>query len=383
MCRCFRFCNAFLFLPVIILHSCHIRQNVRFSDTYIKDHRGKFEVYVPEVHELANILIALSSVGQADSNMTDMTTVYYRDVMTHFGPFMHHPIVDTINTHILKPKDARSYWYYYALKMNACGYDFNSENKIVHSGPIQKMGFSNMYDPIRRHEALITDFAEKTDFRAFYSQHKTYYDSLISTYRKFNPIDKMQGWLEKKFGFGYGQYCVYFSPLVGGAHATQKYHNNHFEQTAMFVCRSTPSSKYNRNVNEMNQSRVVFTEIDHNFVNPLSDKHRKSINKVFSDRKLWVDDSAGNLTDTYDNAYAIFNEYMTFALFSLYCLDNFPESDVKTFIPKMEKQMVEKRHFIRFAEFNQQLMTLYNTNKAITIEELYRQILQYSEKNYR
>ena len=54
-------CFAFLL-------SCKtLKKNVNFSEEYIEQHKDKFEVDVPEVHELANILVALSNVGQTDS----------------------------------------------------------------------------------------------------------------------------------------------------------------------------------------------------------------------------------------------------------------------------------------------------------------------------
>ena len=54
-------CFAFLL-------SCKtLQKNVNFSEEYIEQHKDKFEVDVPEVHELANILVALSNVGQTDS----------------------------------------------------------------------------------------------------------------------------------------------------------------------------------------------------------------------------------------------------------------------------------------------------------------------------
>jgi hypothetical protein len=360
-------------------YSCKTEKNVVFTKQYILDHKGQYEVAIPEVHELANILVALSNVGRIDSNMVDMTTAYYQKVLQTFRPFSSHPILDTINAHIISSNDANSYWYYYALKMNACGYAFIQDNSIYNTGPIKKMGFDNMKDPIRNNIALIEDFSNKSGFREFYAQNKSYYDSLLATYRQLNPIDKMQKWLVSKFGISYDNYVVYFSPLVGGAHATQKYKDNNFEQTAMFVCRSPVFNDYNMNVNEMINSRVVFTEIDHNFVNPISDRYRKKINKAFAKRAEWVNDFEGSKTQSYNTPYAIFNEYMTFAIFSLYCYDLFPESDVAVFIPKMEKQMAEKRHFIKFKEFNQKLISIYKENKNSSIYALYDQMLNWCE----
>lgn len=364
---------------LLFFYSCNSEKNVVFTKQYISEHKGRFEVNVPEVHELANILVAISKIGQLDSNMVDMTTPYYQKVLAKFKPFSKHPIIDTINQHIISSDDVNSYWYYYALKMNACGYTLTPENAIRNNGPVKRMGFDNIKDPILANVALIEDFSNKTGFREFYKQNKPYYDSLISTYKQLNPIDKMQNWLVSKFGFSYDNYIVYFSPLVGGAHATQKYRDNNFQQTAMFVCRSPVFDEYNMNVNEMLNSRVVFTEIDHNFVNPTSMHFIKRINLAFANRSNWVNEFEGSRTQAYKTPDAVFNEYMTFAVFSLYCLDNFPQTDIDIFIPKMETQMTERRHFKRFTEFNQKLISIYTADKTISVNALYDQILKWCE----
>ena len=354
-----------------------VPKNTNFSAEYIHEHKGKLEVAIPEVHELANVLTAISKIGQIDSNMVDMNTPYYKAVIKHFLPFVNHPLIDTINHNITGVSDVKSYWYYYALKMNACGYEFENDGQISNKGIIRKMGFSGNEDPLIKNKKLMEDFARKSNFRDFYKSHQSYYDSLITIYQQLNPIDKMQKWLENKFGFEYGNYTVLFSPLVGGAHSTNKFKDNNFEQTFMFVCRAEYSPKYNRNVNEMLESRIVFTEIDHNFVNPLSDKKIDLINKVFDNRKKWT--TEGNGTSAYPNAYSVFNEYMTWGIFSLYCLDNFPEKDAKQFIQKMENQMTDNRHFIKFKKFNQQLINVYKSNSNISMNDLYDKALKWCE----
>ena len=354
-----------------------IPKNVNFSDAYIEKYKGKFQVEIPEVHELANILVAISNNGQLDSNMVDMTTPYYKKVMSHFLTYKNHPIIDTINKHITKVFDNESYGYYYALKMNACGYIFDKKSLIVNDGIIHKMGFPYPDDPIKANLNLIQDFSNKSNFRKFYNEHQSYYDTLISVYKSLNPIDKMQKWLENQFPLKYGNYRVTFSPLVYGAHSTQKFKDNDFEQTVMFICRAEYNNKYSKNLNEMLESRVVFTEIDHNFVNPISDKYKNEIDAIFAQRSIWINEVTG--TSMYGNPYTVFNEYMTWAVFTPYCYDNFPEKDVELFIVKMEKQMENNRGFIKFKEFNRKLLSLYKSNTDKKVYELYPKILDWSK----
>ncbi|PRY10334.1 uncharacterized protein DUF4932 [Pontibacter ummariensis] len=354
-----------------------VPKNVNFSKKYIRENEGKFAVEVPEVHELANILVAISNIGQQDSNMVDMTTPYHKEVMAHFSPYKNHPIMDVVNKHITKVFDKDSYWYYYAMKMNACAYVFDKNGSIKNAGIIRKMGFDNQGDPILANLALLEDFARKSNFREFYKQHQPYYNDLVKTYHALNPIDQQQAWLEDKFKFKYGNYLVTFSPLVGGAHSTMSFEDNGFEQTVMFVRRADLKPEYNEKVNEMRNSRVVFTEIDHNFVNPTSDKYAAQINEVFGDRAKWVVE--GNGTSAYSSPYNVFNEYMTWSVYSLYCLDKFSAEDNATFIPLMVNQMEKKRGFVRFGDFNQKLLSLYKANPKISIDELYTSMLDWSK----
>lgn len=367
--------KIFVILLLSHMFSCHVSRNVTFSDQYIAAHKGKLEVTVPEVHELANILVALSHVGRKDSlgSMIDTSGAYFKEVMEYFLPYADLPIMDTINHNITSLADNKSIAYNYDLKINACSFVFDTSGQIRNNGIIKNMGFSS-FNPIGQNKNLISSFAARSDFRSFYKKHLNYYNSLITEYKKNNPIDKMTKWLEGKFGFGYGSYVVTFSPLIAGSHATQNYQDNNFRLTYMFVCKASVLAKYNNNVNEMRNSRVVFTEIDHNFVNPLTHKKRKKINKALSDRSLWQKSNGSNW---YGDGYAIFNEYMTWSLFSLYCLDNFPEEDVKQFLPKMENQMVEKRNFLRFDSFNRQLIKIYEENRNISMEDLTDKILEW------
>lgn len=351
-----------------------IPKNVNFSDDYIREHNGKISIEIPEVHELVNILIAISKTGQRDRYLVNKKTSYYNEVLKHFLSYSDHPIIDTIN-HNITDKGTKSLSYYYALKMNACGYMFDADGRIVNKGIIRKMGFNGNRDPLVTNAGLMQDFANKSNFRAFYNNHKSFYDSLIVVYKQLNPINKMKSWLEKKFQFEYGNYTVLFSPLVGGSHSTRRFSDNGFQQTFMFVSGAGNNPEYSANENEMRASRVVFTEIDHNFVNPVSDKKIDAINKAFSDRSKWssedIDDSG------YKSAYSVFNEYMTWSLFSLYCLDSFPTEDAMQFIPTMEHQMVYGRKFSKFKEFNQQMIMLYRGNPRISINDLYDKILKW------
>ncbi|MEX0274465.1 MAG: DUF4932 domain-containing protein [Flavobacteriaceae bacterium] len=363
-----------------------VRPNVNFTLEYIQRNKGKVHVAIPEVSELANILVALHKDAEKDQNMTDSRTEYYKRVRTHFQPYAHHPIMDTVQKYIggLRYIESledsifseESYKYYYALKMNACSYQFDQNGQIVNDGIIQQMAKGwNDFDPMKD-VALMTDFATKSDFRTFYQQNKPYYDSLLTTYRQLNPIDKMQQWLDEKFGFTYGNYSIYFSPLVYGAHSTKGFKEGDFNQTFMFICPSDYLEEYSNTMNEMVQSRVVFTEIDHNYVNPVSDKYLDQIDTVLSHRDKWA---KGEITAMYGTPYKVFNEYMTFGVYSLYLDDMYPEENLLEYLPIMENMMEDTRGFIQFKAFNRELLDTYRKDRTQSMDTLYAHMFKWCD----
>jgi hypothetical protein len=116
-------------------------------------------------------------------------------------------------------------------------------------------------------------------------------------------------------------------------------------------------------------SGIVFTEIDHNYVNPTTNKYAKQIDSIFAKRGTWA--KTGNSSDFYGSPVSVFNEYMTHAAFCLYIADSYDEPTANFVIASREALMVDRRNFIRFKAFDQQLLKLHRENKTLTLTELY------------
>ena len=354
-------------------------ENLNFTKKYIKQNKGKFIAEIPEIHELGNIAIALTKVGQIDSNMVDMETKYYKEVMQHFKPFANHPLIDTLNKYIHTPLEKNSYYYYFTIKMDACAYEFKKD-KIVNQGFIKKLSWPFYNNPFEEHKELFEDFAKKSDFRKFYKNHKKHYAALVNTYLELNPLEQMQNWLQNKYKKEYGSYKAVFSELVGGAHAANNYEDNGFDHRFMFIKNAEFNVKHNKTYNIISESRILFTEIDHHFVNPVSDLYRIDLEDILGkNRNRWVNASAPGI-ESYPNGYSVFNEYMTWGLFTLYVNDFYDTVEVENYISKMEKQMVT-RGFPLFKEFNQVLLAKYRENINIPMQELTQYMIDWCSKN--
>ncbi|MBL4705492.1 MAG: DUF4932 domain-containing protein [Flavobacteriales bacterium] len=351
-----------------------ISKPATFDTKYIVENKGEYVVCSSKVHELINIAFALTDVGKTDHNMVNNNTAYYDKVLTHFEKYKNHSLIDSLNQNM--KNDA--YGYYYNLRMNACMYSFIEEKNIVNNSPYNRLGWGadNYLEELL---PTLEAFANDSKFENFYSQNSEYYQSLTDTYYRVVPINKMWQWLESRFSERYDGYKIYFSSLVGGAHSTEYFSNNGYKETVMFIDAPIFPKEYSLIEQELEASRVVFTEIDHNYINPISDTLSSEINNSFSNRFFWVLDDPG--LNGYPTPYKVFNEYMTWALYSLYCADTFAKEDYEKYNKKVENIMVKKRGFIKFKEFNQKLLVIYSNNKDIEMTDLIKSILEWSKQN--
>lgn len=350
-----------------------VEKNTNFSDQYVQENKGKFKVEVPEVHELVNIAFALTDVGIADMNMVEHDGDYYEKVMKHFRAFKDHPLIQEMNQHMTEPLANESYYYYFPFRLDACSYSFSENGSIQNNNIIRKMSVRSRANAMEENIALLEDFAKESNFRTFFKDNQDYYNHLISEYKVLNPINDMKAWCEEKFNMSYGSYWIMFSPLVGGAHATQAFEDNGFEQTIMFVCAADRLEKYDDAMNEMRASRVVFTEIDHNFVNPISGQYFEEIEASLSNRTIWATEGNRNAS-YYTSPFMVFNEYMTWAVFSLYCYDRFGKEKADQYLKGMIWQMEDDRGFPLFGEFNEKLIQVYQ-NKAGDMHQIFDEML--------
>jgi hypothetical protein len=340
-----------------------------FSPTteYKNLNRNKWTIEIPEVQELIHIIMAISPLGKNDMNMVQHTTAYYKTVVDHFEKFENHKVVKNVNQLL---KNGR----YAHTKMDACGFYFNEQGRIIKDKTYEKLNWNNK-NYIEPLVAELEDFSKKSDFHEFYRSNQKYYDELTEMQKSQMPVDRQWKWLEDRFPNKYDNYRITFSPLANGSHSTNRFETDDFRQTIMFICGPIESQKWTEKVKEGLMTRVVFTEIDHNYVNPISDKFKNEIDDIFKNPTKWT---SGKDSKNYGDAYSVFNEYMTWAVFSLYASEMFDEHDFKIINEKTEYQMTALRGFSKFREFNQKMIDLYrNKSTGQSIVDLYPMILDW------
>jgi len=125
---------------------------------------------------------------------------------------------------------------------------------------------------------------------------------------------------------------------------------------------------------EAKLTRIVFTEIDHNYVNPATNKFSE-INEIMQPLECW-----NKGAQAYGNSYATFNEYITWVVFTLNLYDNF---DTKIFNKHNKEEadfMQNGRGITRFHAFNNFVLNWYKKNQNKSLTELYPVVVEWIKK---
>ncbi|WP_158559097.1 DUF4932 domain-containing protein [Deminuibacter soli] len=359
-----------------------------FPDDYIKKNSNNVQYDIPEPYELANIIWTLSPSGERAQDLNKASD-YYKQVVAYFKPYKNHPIFKKLDfpdsLYAVKYYDFRENSFAFNMKDTVPG---SKNMQLLFNGPYYYVNGDALADSslFGNLKPLVEDFAAKSNFRQFYKSHLSYYRKELQRQKELLPVKQMWHWLEDQFpATQYNSYRIVSSPLIGGSHSTQNYASPYngkwFSESVMFICGTDRYDKVPELTEKQKEglmSGIVFTEIDHNYINRISSKYANQIDSIFGHRSVWA--KSGNSSEFYYSAMSVFNEYMTHAVFCLYILDNYDKQTADLVIDKREDLMVNRRNFIRFKEFDSALIKLRQENKAVKVVDLYTAILQWCAK---
>ena len=349
-------------------------ENAQFSPEYIQKNDGKANFEIPELYELMKVAISFTDYSKANpGNITNTQTEYFREVQTVFLPFKTHALIQKLNKRIKNINDD------YRYRDNSYAFEFDGNDKIV-SRKIYPHIWNGEYGKNLFVKLIpdLEDFAKQAKFRQFYQSKRAFYESLIASQKIVMPVEKMKVWLEQRFAVRYNAMKVVFSPLTGGNHSTTNFETPQFKETLMFVSYTDfDTNKYTKGQIEGLASRIVFTEIDHNYVNPTTEKYSSEMKIAIGDWKKW--NNANGVSSTYASAYLTFNEYMTWGFFSLYAKDNFSKTDFEIINQETEFVM-NRRGFNQFSIFNKEILKIYAENPQISVDNIYLKMFEWMKK---
>lgn len=325
-----------------------------------QDVQPSIKIETPEVYELANVILALTAYGQADPLEVQKGTPYYELVMNRFGPFASHPLISEVNY-------SREAWEnYLGFRTDSYAFVFDEAGRLHRTSDFRATSVS----PFDDHLAQIEDFARVSGFREFYQEQAPFFADLRRRYEESYWIPQSRAFLEREFGQEYSsEYRAVLSPLVGRMNAQRSIGAAQlgFVNVAPALLKMEGTLGQAARLMEFH---TLLTEMDHGYVNPVSQQHLDLINSHF-DFKIW------NTSDGYASAEATFNEYMTWAVYDLIAREIAG--------PAAEQSIAnwhyinKRRGFVASELFGEKLAQLYRDRPAGTrIRDLYPAMLTWT-----
>ena len=314
-----------------------------YTDTYAGGH--VYEV-VPGV-ELAMILTAVA-YRDADIRFHPVRrdTEYYHRVLAHFSSYADHPVFAALS---LNPDDLRSYT---DLRNNGYNWVFCGDQLCRQAFLGKWWQGEEFLDTFSRNIDLINEFARVTDFRAFFEAEKPYYARLAALYEERIDLPHMIAWLYSNFPYSYDSYRILFSPLILGNQSTTIKRAQAFTQVFAIV---DPPSERQSDADALLRFRWVFTELDHQYVEPAAERHAARIDSVFADRSYWTTDGE---SAHYGTPFRVFAEYMTWAVYLVYLEETYEPEVAGEVKGRLVRWVEERRGFPRFGVFYRTLSEL-------------------------
>lgn len=369
-------------------HDCHTRivgtrfvPPAVFDQTYRDSHRGKILVEVPEVYEQVNVALAMTPTGIGDRNLVYQDSDYYRRMRVWFDRFRDHPVLAELDAELVRDSSR-----YFTLKMNAYSFELDGEGRIVQSRVYDRTGFvGERSNSLRPFLQGLQQFAEATGFRQFFRDNRPLYEEQIDYFRHQADLAAMIAWLKRNFpSGGYDGYKVIFSPLVAYNQSATWLTDSGYRELQAHVNFPYPQDLERGHEKTLSppaallfRGDIVFTELNHGFINPEADKYGARAAQAVADHDFWVASAKG---EHYYSGIATFNEYMNWGMVSLRFIDLAPKDEVAGMIERIDTMMVDRRGFRRFREFDAALTALYRSRKQNeTVADLYPKILDWFE----
>lgn len=355
-------------------------KEVDFNKSYIESNDQKTTIEINEAQELIYIILSITDFGKENPNMTKQSTEYFNEVKAYFTPFSNHEVVKKFDG-LLRENVVN----YFLLAGNAYGFKFEGQKLIptnVYNFPAKGIGkYEIKTNPITTYLKYLEDFVKESDYRKFYKDHEDYYNSLKKEYQNYATVSEQKEWLESKFDYKINSYRVLTSPLIAGMNATHTFEDGDFKEMLLFLPTIREDKEWSEKFRKSINTRIIFTEIDHNYVGPVSAINLETINTIFDNREKWIN-AENKGTQHYPNPLKVFDEYLTWGLFILYSHDKIG-NDQELFsqvVDNVNEMMVNKRGFIKAKEFNAELLSIYKNNSDKKIADLYKPLLEWSKK---
>lgn len=349
---------------------------VELPADYVAARRGAAEFETPEAYELASILLMLGPGAEARPNFFFTRSAYHQEVLDWFGPWRDHPAVAAADFTQYGPRAVDNGYLYF--RENAFRYGFDAAGDLVLERPLRPLWGYDDRDIFGKNKAAVAEFARASRFREFYAAHASYYAGLRSEFARAIDLKDMNQWLQGQFDGRLDALTVVFSPLTYGFHSTDAYEDGKqaYREAAMFTGGPHILDVLAEDLRPIELARMVFTEIDHNYVNPVSERPEYAARMETFVGPAWVRPEAAR---SYGNGFAVFNEYMTWAAFLAYARDRYTDARYQQARQLVVDFMEQERGFPRFGAFVAEMERLRNARSGARLQDLYPPLLDWCE----
>ena len=330
-------------------------QYADFDADEVAGRQGKVHVLIPPAYELIQVAIALTETSQQQPyRYIHPGTAYYQEVQDSFQPQADHPLIQDLDEKLHSPTSYRALFGY---QLTEEGLTLNAPYHLDHLSS----SFRSLLDELG-------DFAQESNFQDFYQSHADFYQEQIDLYREFVPVHDIWKFMEANFPAEIDSYRIILSPLMVGTNNTIKFQTpaGDFTEILLFVPAyhvMDPHPSFAPAFAPLEMTRSVFTEIDHNYVNPVTDRYLESIDEAMPRLQDW------HTGRGYPTAALKFNEYYTWAVFFSWAREFYPEEDFQH-IARLTLERMDQRGFVRFEPFVEQLLALEREFPDKTLAEL-------------
>ena len=244
---------------------------------------GKLQISIDPRMEILSTVQVLSNYPMIKRDLP-----YSKDIVNSFESFSSHEAV-TMNNTLLQSGFTYHVPVTFMLHLSQLP---KLEPKIAYTEEAMKRSGGN--DNLEQYRKAIKQFAEKTDFEAFWNSKVLFYNQILDlTIAEINDIDLTKV-LEGYFNEAFDSYNITISPLFIGGYGVNI--TDADGKVAIYGCLTTTNTK--DGIPFLNRDYLlefVWHEFGHSFVNPLTNKYSdrvKSLNMLFEPIKEFMSHSA-------------------------------------------------------------------------------------------
>ena len=219
-----------LLIGTVLLNSgCRSYSDIaaHYSSKHIKENTNKVIAQVPETNELAYIVYSLTEAGSTDTTFINKDSDYYKAVTKQFAAFKNHKAVKQLNKDV-----ARDNKNLMRFRNGIYAFTLNERNdlalKLDYRTDLNRIDF-------RRYAPLLEDFASKSNFRKFYTQHTSLYNQIILDAGKEISMDAAWASVSKDYKEPFNSYQLILSPLIKGKSSTLSISGSEFRECLIFA----------------------------------------------------------------------------------------------------------------------------------------------------